>query len=399
MESKVLKLKPGREKSLLLRHVWIFSGAVAELPLNAEPGETIDIVDCSGRFLAKAAFSPQSQLIARVWSFDQKEAINAEFFAKRIKAAIAYRQMLKLDEPMGGCRLINSEGDHLPGLVVDRYKDILVIQITSVGIEFHRNLIIKLLAEATGAKAIYERSDIKIRAHEGLPEQSGLVYGEAVPNPIIIEENQHRFAVDVRHGQKSGFYFDQRLAREAVARYASGRMVLNAFSYTGAFAVCALKAGARQVINIDSSAPALRQAAHNLEMNKIKPEQFENRVADVFDELRKLVAEGRKFDLVILDPPKFIESQKNLLRGCRAYQDIARLGYQLLTSGGVLFNFSCSGLMTADLFQKITAAAAIEAGVSAKLIGHLEQAPDHPVTLAVPESFYLKGLITCVEEE
>ncbi|MGF0038101.1 class I SAM-dependent rRNA methyltransferase [Victivallis vadensis] len=399
MENKFLKLNPGREKSLLRRHVWIFSGAVADYPGEAAPGETVEVFDAKNNFLARAAYSPDSQLIARVWTFDRDEQIDEAFFARRIKAAVEYRHFLKLDDPKGGCRLINSEADGLPGLVVDRYAGVLVIQITSAGIEFHRDTIVKLLAEITGAASIYERSDVSVRAKEGLAERSGLLYGAQPPNPVIIEENGARFAVDVRHGQKSGFYFDQRCARAAVAAYADGRTVLNAFSYTGAFAVSALLAGAGHVINIDSSAPALKQAAHNLEMNKIKPERYENRTADVFTELRRLVEEGRKFDLVILDPPKFIESQKALVRGCRAYQDIARLGYRLLNPGGLLFNFSCSGLMTPELFQKITADAALDAGVRARLVRHLEQAPDHPVSLAVPEGFYLKGLVTRIDAE
>lgn len=399
MENKFLKLNPGREKSLLRRHVWIFSGAVADYPGEAAPGETVEVFDSKNNFLARAAYSPDSQLIARVWTFDRDEQIDEAFFARRIKAAVEYRHFLKLDDPKGGCRLINSEADGLPGLVVDRYAGVLVIQITSAGIEFHRDTIVKLLAEITGAASIYERSDVSVRAKEGLAERSGLLYGAQPPNPVIIEENGARFAVDVRHGQKSGFYFDQRCARAAVAAYADGRTVLNAFSYTGAFAVSALLAGAGHVINIDSSAPALKQAAHNLEMNKIKPERYENRTADVFTELRRLVEEGRKFDLVILDPPKFIESQKALVRGCRAYQDIARLGYRLLNPGGLLFNFSCSGLMTPELFQKITADAALDAGVRARLVRHLEQAPDHPVSLAVPEGFYLKGLVTRIDAE
>ena len=399
MENKFLKLNPGREKSLLRRHVWIFSGAVADYPGEAAPGETVEVFDAKNNFLARAAYSPDSQLIARVWTFDRDEQIDEAFFARRIKASVEYRHFLKLDDPKGGCRLINSEADGLPGLVVDRYAGVLVIQITSAGIEFHRDTIVKLLAEITGAASIYERSDVSVRAKEGLAERSGLLYGAQPPNPVIIEENGARFAVDVRHGQKSGFYFDQRCARAAVAAYADGRTVLNAFSYTGAFAVSALLAGAGHVINIDSSAPALKQAAHNLEMNRIKPERYENRTADVFTELRKLVEEGRRFDLVILDPPKFIESQKALVRGCRAYQDIARLGYRLLNPGGLLFNFSCSGLMTPELFQKITADAALDAGVRARLVRHLEQAPDHPVSLAVPEGFYLKGLVTRIDAE
>ena len=226
---------------------------------------------------------------------------------------------------------------------------------------------------------------------------SKMAAGEAPPNPIVIEENGAKFAVDVRHGQKSGFYFDQRDARAFVGRLAAGKRMLNAFSYTGGFGVVAALAGAEHVINIDSSAPALKLAAHNMERNRIRPERYENRENDVFAELRSLSSEGRKFDLVVLDPPKFIDSRNALTRGCRAYQDIARLGFGLLAPGGVLCNFSCSGLMTPELFQKITADAAVEAGVRGVILHRFEQAADHPAALAVPESFYLKGLATRID--
>ena len=397
MSEFVLKLHPGREKSLRRRHAWIFSGAVAELSGSPAPGETVTVVDGGGRFLARAAWSPESQLVARVWSFDENEAVDDAFFARKIRRAIEFRRFLGYDDPEGGCRLIFSEADGLPGLVVDRYGQFLVMQVLSAGVEFHRDRIVRLLAEATGARGIFERSDVGIRAREGLAGRTGLLYGEQPPNPVIIRENGARYAVDVRHGQKSGFYFDQRLSREVVAQYASGRRVLNAFSYTGAFAVAALLAGAEHVINVDSSAPAQRQAAHNLEMNRIAPERFENLTADVFETLRKFVAEGRRFDMVILDPPKFIESKRVLTQGSRAYQDIARLGFRLLNPGGLLVNFSCSGLMTPELFQKITADAAVEAGVGGVICRRLEQSPDHPVSLAVPEGFYLKGLVTRID--
>lgn len=390
----MLMLAPGREKSLLRRHVWIFSGAVASLEGEAVPGETVVVADSQGRFLARAAWSPESQLAARVWSFDPEEKIDATFFRRRIEAAVEYRRFLKLDAPLGGCRLIHSEGDALPGLVADRYGEFLVVQFLSAGAERFRAEIIDALQAVTGAKGIYERSDVSVRAKEGLPERSGLIAGAEPPNPVVIEENGAKYAVDVRHGQKSGFYFDQRDSRAVLARFAAGKRVLNAFSYTGGFGVAAALAGAEHVVNIDSSASALKLARHNMEMNRIRPERYENRESDVFTELRALVEEGRKFDIIVLDPPKFIESRRALTKGCRAYQDIARLGFGLLAPGGLLFNFSCSGLMTAELFQKITADAAVEAGVRGVIAHRLEQAPDHPTALAVPEGFYLKGLVT-----
>lgn len=397
MNNKILKLKPGRQKSLLRHHPWIFSGAVDSLNETPASGETVTVVDSCGEFVAYAAWSPSSQLVGRVWSFDASQEPGEALFLRRIRAAIEYRNFLGLNDPKGGCRLINSEADLLPGLVVDRFADFLVIQISAAGIEVNRDLFLRLLEQETGAKGIFERSDLNVREKEGLLERSGLAAGVQPPNPIIITENNLRFAVDVRHGQKTGFYFDQRDARRAVAEFAAGKTVLNAFSYTGGFGIAAAVAGAKHVINIDSSAPALAQAAHNFEMNKIKPEIFENRVGDVFQELRKFDEEKRKFDLIVLDPPKFIDSQKALTRGCRAYQDIARLAYKLLNPGGLLFNFSCSGLMTPELFQKITADAALDAGVHGVIVRRLQQSPDHPTALEIPESSYLKGLITRID--
>ncbi len=394
LNDKILKLHAGREKSLQRRHRWIFSGAVAEVLGDPAAGDTVRVVDAKNGFLANAAWSPESQLAARVWSFDPSEAIDAAFFGRRIAAAVELRRFLGLDAAAGGCRLVHSEADGLPGLIVDRYGAFLAVQFLSAGAERFREEILDALERETGARGIYERSDVSVRAKEGLPERTGLLRGEEPPNPVIIEESGARYAVDLRHGQKTGFYFDQRSARAALCEFAPGRTILNAFSYTGGFAVAALRAGAVHAVNIDSSQPALRQAAHNLEMNKIGPDRYENRCADVFEALREFQREGRTFDLVILDPPKFIESQRALVRGCRAYQDIARLGFQLLNPGGVLFNFSCSGLMAPDLFQKITADAALDAGVEAVVLRRLEQAPDHPTSLAVPESFYLKGLVS-----
>jgi len=393
----MLILAPGREKSLLRRHVWIFSGAIAEVEGEAAPGDTVAVVDSKRRFLARAAWSPASQLSARVWTFDPKETVDADFFRRRIAAAVEHRKFLKLDAPEGGCRLVHSEGDALPGLIVDRYGEFLVVQFLSAGVERFRAEIVAALEEVTGAKGIYERSDTSVRAKEGLEERKGLLAGVEPPNPIVIVENDAKYAVDVRHGQKSGFYFDQRDSRAAVAALSAGKRVLNAFSYTGGFGVAALLAGAEHVVNIDSSAPALKLARHNLEMNRIAPTRCEDIEGDVFSELRRMTEARMKFDVVILDPPKFIESRAALVKGCRAYQDIARLGFGLLVPGGVLVNFSCSGLMTPELFQKITADAALDAGVAGKFIHRLEQSPDHPTSTAVPEGFYLKGLATRID--
>ncbi|MDR0931835.1 MAG: class I SAM-dependent methyltransferase [Victivallales bacterium] len=395
----MLILSPGREKSLLRRHVWIYSGAVSALEGEVAPGETVVVADSKRNFLARAAWSPESQLVARVWSFDPHERIDADFFMRKIATAIELRRFLKLDLARGGCRLVHSEGDFLPGLIVDRYGEFLVVQFLSNGVEHFRAEIIDALTKLTKAKGIYERSDVSVRAKENLPPKSGLLAGIEPPNPLIIEEHGAKYAVDVRHGQKSGFYFDQRDSRAVLMRFAPGKRVLNAFSYTGGFGVAAALSGAEHVINIDSSAPALKLSRHNMEMNKIPSERYENRESDVFAELRAFAEAKRKFDIVVLDPPKFIESARALTKGCRAYQDIARLGFGLLNPGGLLFNFSCSGLMTPELFQKITADAALDAGVNGVIVHRLEQAPDHPTNLAVPEGFYLKGLLTRISTD
>ena len=390
-----LILKPGRERSLLRRHQWIFSGAVDRVEGDPVPGGEVTVADSRGVPLAVAAWSPDSQIAGRVWSFDPGTAIDREFFRRRLDAAIRLRRILGFDDPAGGCRLVFSEGDLLPGVIVDRYGEFLVAQFTSAGAEFHRNELLDLLAETTGCRGIYERSDLSVRAREGLPVRAGECRGEAIPDRLVVVEAGESFEADPRHGQKTGFYFDLRDARDAVRRLASGRRVLNAFCYTGGFAVAALAAGAESVLNLDSSAPALETGCRNLELNGIDPARAEWRRTDVFTELRRLREAEETFDLVVLDPPKLVDSRGALARGCRAYQDLARIGFSLLNPGGILINLSCSGLMEAPLFQKITADAAAEAGCDgARIIGRLNQSADHPVALGVPESAYLKGFIS-----
>lgn len=388
-----LHLLPGREKSLLRKHPWIFSGAVKKVTGQVSSGDTVNVISADGKLLGKAAYSSESQLRGRMWSFDPAEEIDENFFRRRIAKAAEFRKSLGLDDPAGGCRLIYSESDGLPGIIVDRYAGFAAVQFLSAGAEKHRELIGKLLLELPGIEGVFDRSDASIRQKEGLPSRCGMLCGSELPDELIIEENSLHFGVDLRHGQKTGFYFDLRDARKAVGALASGRRVLNVFSYTGGFGCAALHNGAESVLNIDASLPALHQAEKNYQLNGFK-DKFESRSGDAFELLRELVSAGEKFDMVILDPPKLINSRNALMRGCRGYQDLARLGFKLLNQGGVLFNFSCSGLMDAELFQKITAAAALDAGADAAIIGRLQQAADHPVALAVPETSYLKGLIS-----
>ena len=389
--NSVIQLLPGREKSLKRHHQWVFSGAIAKVKGNPEPGDTVLVTDSRGAGLALAAWSPQSQLSCRVWSFNPQDVIDREFFARVIRKAVDLRRRLGLLTPVSGCRLVAAEGDNLPGLTADWYAGFIVIQSASCGVERHKALLAELLMAETGAKGVFDRSDLSVRSREGLEQTTGVLLGEAPPELIGIEENGLRLLVDVRKGHKTGFYLDQRENRKAAADLVKpGDEVLNCFAYTGAFAAAVLKAGAKSVINVDSSAPALAMAEKNCKLNSA--EGCINVVGDVFTELRNMTDAGKKFDMVILDPPKFIDSKNSLTRGCRAYQDIARLGFGLLKEGGVLLTFSCSGLMTPELFQKITADAALEANRDARIVRKFTQGLDHPVALGVPESAYLKGL-------
>ena len=388
-----IQLQAGRDKALRRRHPWIFSGAVARITGNPAAGDTVEVRSAQNELLGFAAYSPESQLTGRIWTFDPAETVDRSFFERRLRAAVALRDRLGLNLPAGGCRLVASEADGLPGLIADRYGEFVVFQILSAGAERHKAVFIELLRAITGCRGVYERSDVSVRTREGLAETAGLRLGEEPPQLIEIEENGVRLFVDIRHGHKTGFYLDQRENRRLVRERAAGKTLLNCFSYTGAFAAAALTGGATHVVNVDSSAPALELAKKNLELNGFTADRYENRLADVFAQLRQYRDENRKFDLVVLDPPKFVDGKGALIRGCRAYQDIARLGLQLLNPGGALFTFSCSGLMTAELFQKITADAALDAGVDGRIVRRLEQSSDHPTALAVPETFYLKGFV------
>lgn len=394
---KQIVLKKGREKSLLRRHPWIFSGAVAKIEGMLVPGETVEIVSSDDKWLARAAYSPLSQITGRVWTFDQKEDIDEDFFSKRISQAIAYRKFLKLDKPDAAYRLIASESDGLSGLIVDKYADFLVVQFLSCAVENYKKIIVAQLAEMTSCKGIYERSDVGARKKEGLKETAGWLWGEEPPALIEINEDGLKFKVDVRHGHKTGFYLDQRNNRIMLKELTENKTVLNCFAFTGSFGVAAAAGGATMVTNIDSAAQAMELAAENMKINNIANDRFENITGDVFKMLRKFREEKRKFDIVVLDPPKFIESQKDLQRACRGYKDIAMIAFQILNPGGLLLTFSCSGLMPVDLFQKITADAALDAEVQGKIVRQFSQSADHPVSFSFPEAGYLKGLLCRVD--
>ena len=393
-----LILKPKREKSLAGRHPWIFSGAINRVDADIKAGDTVDVLAESGRWLARAAYSPRSQIRARIWTFDQAESIDEGFFQRQLQRALALRQSIFSGSDANAYRLVCAESDGLPGLIVDRYDQWLVCQFLATGTEKWKTAIVEHLAQMLpGCKGIYERSDVDVRKKEGLEKVTGTLWGQDPPEYVDIMENGCCFRVDVRQGHKTGFYLDQRNNRACVAAHAAGMNMLNCFSYTGGFGVAALKAGAARVVNIDASKNALDLARTHVSINGLDDRPVVYETGDVFQLLRQYVDDGRRFDLIILDPPKFVKSKGDLMRASRGYKDINRLAFKLLRPGGTLFTFSCSGLMGRDLFQKIVADAALDAGRRAVIIGILSQAPDHPTALNFPEGSYLKGLVCRVE--
>lgn len=388
-----LVLNPGKERSLLRRHPWVFAGSVARLEGRARPGDTVDVVADDGRPLGRAAWSPESQIRARLWSFAPDAVIDHAFFKRRVAESVARRAAHPLLAAETGLRLIHGESDGLPGVIADRFGDVVVVQLTSAGAEKWRDAIVAGLVQATGCRAVYERSDSDVRGMEGLGPKTGCVYGDLPEEPLTIVENGVRMEVDVVGGHKTGFYLDQRDNRRLTGLLARGRSVLNCFCYTGGFSLQALAGGADSVLSIDSSGPALEGARRNLAMNpQLDAARAEWMQADVFDALRALRNDGRRFDLIVLDPPKFAPSAAHAERASRAYKDINLFGFRLLNPGGILMAYSCSGGIGLELFQKIVAGAASDAGVDARILHRLSAAADHPVGLAVPEGEYLKGL-------
>ena len=388
----VLRLKPGRDKSLRQHHPWVFSGAIATADVALVSGATVDILSADGAFLARAAYSPVSQIRARVWTFDPRESVDGAFFARRVARAVAARTAM-LDARHTGCRLIHGESDGLPGVVADRYADTIVVQLSSAGGERWRDAIVAALAETTGAKCIYERSDADVRKLEGLAPRVGVVHG-TLADTVTFTEDGISYRVDVAGGQKTGFYLDQRANRAAVRALAAGREVLNLFCYTGGFTLAALAGGAARVLSVDSSAEALALGSENLSRNPaLAADRVEWREADAFVELRKLRDRGAGFDLVVADPPKFAPTAAHAERAARAYKDVNLWALKLLRPGGLLATFSCSGGVDADLFRKIVAGAALDAGADASVVGGFGASADHPVALAFPEGDYLKGLL------
>jgi 23S rRNA (cytosine1962-C5)-methyltransferase len=392
-------LKPGRERPLLQRHPWVFSGAIAATRGNPQGGEVVDVFGPAGDWLARGLYSGVSQIRVRAASWDPEQPLDETWLRAAIERAIAGRRVA-LDDPEGACRLVFSESDGLPGLIVDRYGPFLAVQLLTQGMAARADSVAAILNELLAPRGIYERSDAEVREKEGLPPQEGVLRGEEPPERLALRPlaapgasgEQPALLVDMRGGQKTGTYLDQAISRARVAAYCHSAEVLDCFSYSGGFSVYAARAGARATTLVDSSANALELAAANLAQGApgAAAELVEG---DVFRVLRQYRAEGRRFDVVILDPPKFAHSQAQVERAARGYKDINLLAMQLLRPGGVLATFSCSGLVSTDLFQKIVFGASVDARRDAQIIERLGQSPDHPVLLTFPESEYLKGLI------
>lgn len=393
---KTVRLKEGKERSLLRHHPWVFDSAVAKG--GGDAGETVRVEGHDGRFLAWAAFSPASRIRLRVWSFEESDRIDADFMTRRVERAVAARQRMNIASD--GLRLVHGESDGLPGLIVDRYADTLVAQFLACGVERFKPAIVAALLAATGLDRMYERSDTNSRQLEGLAPVTGWLAGTG-PTERVLNEHGWQLSLDIATGHKTGYYLDQRDNRARLAE-AAQRLgpadVLNAYCYSGGFTVAAL-AGLRSgghrghVVSIDSSAPALARAQSQLARNGLNPEDATWLDADVNASLRRFIEEGREFDAIVLDPPKLAPTAAHAERAARAYKDINRLAFKLLRQGGLLYTFSCSGGVSADLFHKIVASAGADAGVDGFVLEKLTGAPDHPMTLTFPEGEYLKGLV------
>jgi 23S rRNA (cytosine1962-C5)-methyltransferase len=387
---KIIRLREGKERSLLRHHPWVFQGSVERG--KADPGETVRVESAEGKFLCWGAFSPSSMIRVRAWTFDEAERVDHAFFKRRIARALALRARLPIESD--GVRLVHGEADGLPGLIVDRYGDVLSAQFLSAGMERWRDALADILLAATGCTRLYERSDSGVRALEGLEPRAGWLRGEG-PTELSIREHDWRLNLDVAEGHKTGFYLDQRDNRAQFARWVRHfglQRVLNCYCYTGGFSVAALAGGAQQVVSVDSSAPALDKARANVALNGFDAARHEALDADVNAFLRQQLQAGATFDAIVLDPPKFAPTASHAERAARAYKDVNRLALKLLAPGGLLLTFSCSGGVGAELFHKIVAGAAADAGVDGAILQRLEGAPDHPTTLVFPEGEYLKGL-------
>lgn len=389
----LVTLLPKREKSLLRKHPWVYATAIKKTKGSLALGDVVEVHAHDGKWLARGSYSPDSQIRVRIWTYQHNLAIDQDFFDARIAQAMLVRQPIIERHGLNGYRLIAAESDSMPGVTIDVYDDTIVCQLLSAGAERFKGMIVAALQKHFPQHSIYERSDVDVREKEGLPQIAGPIIGEAKNSEKVITENGIKILVDIKKGHKTGFYLDQRDSRAALEKYVQGKDVLNCFCYTGTFSLYALRGGAKQVTNVDVSDYALETAKRNVELNKLDLSRVDFVKQDVFKLLRLYRDQGKRFDVIVLDPPKFVDSKANLTSACRGYKDINMIAMQLLNPGGYLLTFSCSGLMENNLFNKVVADAALDAGKSVYYIERLTQAQDHPVASFYPEGLYLKGLV------
>ncbi|WP_316819594.1 class I SAM-dependent rRNA methyltransferase [Pedobacter gandavensis] len=385
-------LKKGKEKAAMLHHPWIFSGAIDKIKGKPENGEIVKVCAASAEFLAYAYYNAESRVALRLMEWDESKTIDKSWYQLKLRDAIASRQHL-LNENTNTCRLVFSEADFLPGLIVDKYADFLSLQILSSGMENAKQELIEILIEELNPRGIFDKSDAGARKHENLEATQGLLWGETPPEFIEVKENGISYHINIADGQKSGFYCDQRDNRDILAAYTRDKKVLDCFCYSGGFTLNSLKQGAAHVTSVDSSALAIETLQHNLSLNGLEASRQESIQSDVNKQLRAFKEEGKKFDVIVLDPPKYAPSRSALDRAARAYKDLNRLGMLLLEKGGILATFSCSGAVDMETFKQIIAWAALDAGREVQILKQFNQPEDHPVRLSFPEGEYLKGLL------
>ncbi len=391
-----VKLKKGKEKAVLQRHPWVFSGAIDQIKGNPDNGDVVKVYSAKNDFLAYGYFNNQSRVAIRLLAWTEDQIIDEDWYEQKIKQALESRVNLLSKKDTTACRLIFSEADFLPGLIVDQYADFLSVQILSSGIEKAKSIIIEVLVKLLKPKGIFDRSDATARTHEGITAENGLLWGKAPAAFIAVKENGITYHINIAEGQKSGFYCDQRDNRAILANYAEGKTVLDCFAYSGGFTLNAFKKGATSIISVDSSALAIETLNQNIALNKFDKKNHIAIQSDVNKQLRAFKDEGKKFDIVVLDPPKYAPSRSALDRASRAYKDLNRLGLLLLESGGLLATFSCSGAVDIETFKQIIAWAALDAGKEVQVIRQFSQPEDHPLRLSFPEGEYLKGLLVRV---
>lgn len=385
-------LNKGKEKAVLQKHPWVFSGALAQIKGKPANGDLVKVLDAKNQFLAYGYYNAESRVAVRLLSWDENEVPDESWWRMRVQNAIKARESL-LTKETNTCRLIFSEADYLPGLIADQYGDYLSLQVLTSGIENVKPIILDELQKLTGVKGIFDKSDEKARAHDGLQETEGLLWGSLPPDFVEVKENGIKYHINIKEGQKSGFYCDQRANRKILAAYAKDKKVLDCFSYSGGFSLNALKNGAAKVVSVDSSALAVETLKKNILLNKFDAAKSEAIQNDVNKQLRLFKEQNEKFDIVILDPPKYAPSRSALDRAARAYKDLNRLGMQVLEKGGLLATFSCSGAVDIDTFKQIIAWAALDAGKEVQIIHQFTQPEDHPIRISFPEGEYLKGLL------